>query len=335
MSERLSVVMPVHDEAANLRATIGALADAVERSGFAADLVLVDDGSTDGSPKVAREAAGSRLALTVVAQENRGRFEARRSGVAAAQGKWVLLLDGRVRLRPESLAFVEPRLRAGEGIWNGHVYVNTEGNPYGAFSNVLVELAWRHYFADPRTTSYGLDDFDLFPKGTTCFLAPRDLVADALDAFRSGYSDHRHANDDMPVIRWIAARDRIHISPSFACDYQPRATLGSFVRHSLHRGTVFLDGHGRRESRFFPLAAAFFPVSAVLGVAALRRPSLVPAIAATTSAAAATVAAAAGRSAFETASVAALAPVYAAAHGAGMWRGLALLARHRLANGAA
>jgi glycosyltransferase involved in cell wall biosynthesis len=335
VSERLSVVMPVHDEAAHLPATIGALADAVERSSLSADLLLVDDGSTDASADAARAAAGDRLPLTVVAQENRGRFEARRAGVAAAQGEWVLLLDGRVRLRPDSLAFVEARVREGERVWNGHVHVDTDGNPYGAFSNVLVELAWRDYFADPRTTSYGLEEFDRFPKGTTCFLAPRELLAEALDAFRSGYADLRHANDDTPVIRWIAARERIHISPEFACDYEPRATLGSFVRHSVHRGTVFLDGHGRPESRFFPLTAAFFPVSATLALASLRRPSLVLAVAAATSAGAAAVAAATGRSAFETASVAALAPVYAAAHGAGMWRGLVLLARHRLANGAA
>ncbi len=335
MSERLSVVMPVHDEAAHLPATIEALAAAVERSGFSADAVLVDDGSTDGSAEAARAAAGERLPLTVVAQQNRGRFEARRAGVGAAQGDWVLLLDGRVRIGLDSLAFVEPRLQEGARVWNAHVHVDTEGNPYGAFSNVLVELAWRDYFGEPRTTSYGLEEFDRFPKGTTCFLAPRELLLEALDGFRSGYADLRHANDDTPVIRWIAGRERIHISPSFACDYKPRATLSSFVRHSLHRGTVFLDGHGRRESRFFPLAAAFFPVSAVLALASLRRPSLVPAIAATTSAGAAAVAAATGRSAFETASVAALAPVYVAAHGAGMWRGLVLLARHRLANGPA
>jgi hypothetical protein len=333
MTERLSVVMPVHDEAAHLAATIEALVEAVAQSGFTADLVLVDDGSSDGSAEAARAAVGDRLPLTVLVQENRGRFDARRAGIAAARGEWVLLLDGRVRVRPESLAFVEPRLRNGERVWNGHVHVETDGNPYGAFSNVLVELAWRDYFADPRTTSYGPEEFDRFPKGTTCFLAPKRLLEEALDAFRSGYADLRNANDDTPVIRSIAARERIHISPGFACDYQPRATLGAFVRHSLHRGTVFLDGHGRPESRFFPLTLAFFPVSAALAITALRRPSLVPKVAATMSAAAGVVAATAGRSAFETASVAALAPVYAVAHGVGMWRGLALLVRRRLANG--
>ncbi len=165
MTEHLSVVMPVHDEAAHLPATIHALADAVGLSSFSADLVLVDDGSTDGSADAARAAAGDRLPLTVVAQANRGRFEARRAGVAAAQGDRVLLLDGRVRLRRDSLAFVAARVREGESVWNGHVHVDTAGNPYGAFSNVLVELAWRDYFGDPRTTSYGARRVRPLPQG--------------------------------------------------------------------------------------------------------------------------------------------------------------------------
>jgi len=334
VSASLSVVMPVFNEAPHLRATIDALVEAVERSGFEAELVLVDDGSIDGSAAVVRVALADRLLLRVVAQPNRGRFEARRAGLDAATGDWVLLLDGRVRLRPESLAFVHDRLAAGEIVWNGHVHVEIGGNPYGAFWNVLVELAWRGYFDDPRTTSFDTEGFDRYPKGTTCFLVPRQLLLDALSGYRSGYADLRHANDDTPVIRWIAARERIHLSPLFSCDYAPRATLRSFLRHSFHRGVVFVDGHGRLESRFFPIAVAFFPLSGGLALASLRRPALVPALAAATAVAGGTLAAVSGRSTFETASFGALAPVYAVAHGAGMWRGLALLARHRLVPGA-
>jgi len=329
MSEALSVVMPVHNEAPHLRGTIDALVESVGRSNFSAALVLVDDGSTDGSAEIATAALGDRLPLTVVAQPNVGRFGARRAGLEEAQGTWVLLLDARVRLQPDSLSFVQDRLAAGEKVWNGHVNVETGGNPYGAFWNVLVELAWRDYFAEPRTTSFDAESFDRYPKGTTCFLSPRLLMLEAIGMFRSGYANLRYANDDTPVLRWIAQRERIHLSPSFACEYTPRAAFRTFVRHSVHRGTVFLDGHGRPDSRFFPFAVAFFPLSTVLAAASFRRPALVPAFAATAAAAAGAVAAAAGRSAFETASFAALAPVYAVAHGAGMWRGLALLARDR------
>jgi len=330
MSSSLSIVMPVYNEAQHLRATIDALVEAVERSGFQAELVLVDDGSTDGSAEVVDDALSGRLPLHVVSQPNRGRLEARRAGLDAATGEWLLLLDGRVRLRPGSLAFVERRLAAGETVWNGHVHVETQGNPYGAFWNVLVELAWRDYFDDPRPVSFDAESFDRFPKGTTCFLVPQQLVMDAHGAFRSGYADSRHANDDTPLIRWIATRTSIHLAPSFACDYTPRATLRSFLRHSVHRGVVFLDGHGRRESRFFPVVVAFFPLSAGLIVASLRRPSLLARVGAMGAAAASALALASRRSPFEVASFGLLTPLYAIAHGAGMWRGLAMMVRQRL-----
>ncbi len=330
MSASLSVVMPVYNEATHLPATIESLVGALGESRFEAELVLVDDGSTDGSADVARHALAERVPLRVVAQPNRGRFEARRAGLEAATGEWVLLLDGRVRLARGALAFVADRVAADERVWNGHVHVETDGNPYAAFWNVLVELAWREYFDDPRTTSFDSESFDRYPKGTGCFLAPRELLLAALDHTRSGYEDARHMNDDAPLIRWIASRERVHLSPSFACSYRARATLGSFLRHSFHRGTVFLDGHGRRESRFFPVVVAFFPVSAALAVASLRRPALVPALAGTAALAAATVAAGPRRPLAQAGSFGALLPVYAVLHGAGMWRGLVLIGRARL-----
>src|SRR5436190_866933 len=144
------------------------------------------------------------------------------------------------------------------------------------FWRLLAELAWRDYFDNPRTTSFGLDEFDHYPKGTTCFLAPRALLEHAFGRFRSHYEDVRLANDDTPVLRALVAEERINISPEFACVYSPRTTVSSFMRHALHRGVVFVDGHGTPESRFFPFVVAFFPASAAVAVAALRRPLVAP-----------------------------------------------------------
>jgi glycosyltransferase involved in cell wall biosynthesis len=329
MSTPLSVVMPVWNEAPHLAETIDALVAAAERSEFSAVLVLVDDGSTDGSGAVASDALAGRLPLSVLEQPNRGRFEARRAGLEAAESDWVLLLDGRVRLDPDALAFVHERIAAAPAVWNGHVDVEADGNPYGTFWKLIAELAWEDYFAAPRETSFGSEDFDRYPKGTTCMLAPRDVLLEAVRAFRSRYADLRSANDDTPLLRWIAERQDIHLAPAFRCAYRPRTTLRAFVRHSVHRGIVFLDGHGRPESRFFPAVVAFYPVSVAVALGGLRRPRRLVRTALRVSAAAALLGVVKRRSPFEIGSLALLAPVYAAAHGLGMWKGLLALLRQR------
>jgi glycosyltransferase involved in cell wall biosynthesis len=320
--------MPVFNEEAHLRGTIDALATAIDGSGFEAELILVDDGSTDGSAAVARSSAHGRVPLRVIAQSNLGRFEARRAGLAAGSGDYVLLLDARVQLLPNSLRFVHDRLRA-EPVWNGHVYVETE-RVLSEFWRLLAELAWRDYFDSPRTTSFGLSEFDRFPKGMGCFLAPRALLEPAFARFRSRYADIRLSNDDTPILRALAADERVHISPEFACVYAPHTTVAGFLRHSIRRGVVFVDGHGTPASRFFPHVVAFFPLSAALAGIALRRPLLAPAAAAACGLAAAAYGAQAGRSRRELATLAVATPLYAVGHGLGMWRGLAELAWNRI-----
>ncbi len=323
------MVVPVFNEASHLPASMGALAAALDRSGLDAEVVVVDDGSSDGSADVARRALADRVPLRVLRQPNRGRYEARRAGVAASEGEHVLLLDARVSLAPRALHFARDRLESGEAVWNGHVHVETD-SMLGVFWRLLAELAWRDYFDRPRTTSFGLHEFDRFPKGTTCFLAPRTLLTWAFEQFTTRYADVRLANDDTPILRKLAERERIGISPQFACAYAPRTSLGRFLRHSIHRGTVFLDGHGTRESRFFPVVLAFFPLSAALVIATLRRPAVGPAALAALGLAAGVYGRRAGRSRREVQTLFLVTPLYAVGHGLGMWRGLGELVRGRV-----
>jgi glycosyltransferase involved in cell wall biosynthesis len=329
LGDSLSVVMPVFNEEAHLGATIDALAEAVEGSGFEAELVVVDDGSTDGSAEVARAHADGRLGVRVVSRPNSGRFEARRAGLDVAKGELVLLLDGRVTLERGALRFVRERVDAGEPVWTAHVHVESESS-FGIFWRLLAELAWRDYFDRPRTTSFGVAEFDRYPKGTTCFVAPRALLLDTFARFRPHVADVRLANDDTPLLRDLAARSPIGISPEFSCVYVPRTSPGRFLRHSIRRGVVFVDGHGRPESRFFPVVLAFFPLSIAFAFAVARRPVVAPAAAAAVGLGAAAYGASAGRNRAEIRALALVSPVYALGHGLGMWRGLAELVRWRL-----
>lgn len=321
----LTVVIPAYNQEREIGPTLRAVERAVHRGPFAADVVVVDDGSSDATGDAARN-VGIALPLEVVRQENAGRLAARRRGLGVASGDFVLLIDSRVAIDEDALRFVGDVLatNASQSVWNAHVEVDTVGNPYGVFWDVLTQNAFSTYFSEPRTTSFGSEEFDAFPKGTTCFLAPRLLLVEAFAVRSSGYADERYANDDTVALRQLAAGARINISPGFRCTYEPRRNLKGFGRHAYHRGIVFLDGHGRRGTRLYPVVIAFYPLSvAWLALATRSRVAAVAPLGL-----AAVVGAALALRLHRAADVpvtAALAPVYALAHGAGMWRGALML----------
>jgi glycosyltransferase involved in cell wall biosynthesis len=328
----LSVVIPVYNEPDWISVAVADAVTALERSAFTdAEFVIVDDGSEQAT-QAALQNLRAPFPLRVLRQENRGRFLARRAGIEAASGELILLLDSRVSLEPDSLRFISEQLAINGSlpIWNAHCEIDLRGNPYARFWNAITEVAYREYCANPRTMSYGIDDFDRFPKGTTCFLAPRDALLDATEHFESNFSDTRHANDDTSVIRLLAARQPINISPGFACVYRSRDSLLPFLRHAFHRGTIFIDGWARPGGRFFGVIVAFYPLSALAVLFSLRRPRSAAAAALAAPAAAFGAGAALRRSRADSAAWALLGPLWICVYGAGMWRGLWLLLRARL-----
>src|ERR1700693_3437194 len=84
----LSVVMPCLDEAATVGICVKKAIDALERHGIRGEVIVADNGSTDGSQQIAME-HGAR----VVPIETRGYGSAPRGGIAAARGRFVLMGD--------------------------------------------------------------------------------------------------------------------------------------------------------------------------------------------------------------------------------------------------
>jgi glycosyltransferase involved in cell wall biosynthesis len=84
----LSVVMPCLNEAATVGACVKKAMEALELHGIRGEVIVADNGSTDGSQQIARE-FGAR----VVPVEKRGYGSALQSGIAAAHGEFVLMGD--------------------------------------------------------------------------------------------------------------------------------------------------------------------------------------------------------------------------------------------------
>lgn len=93
----VSVVIPAHDAA---RTLADAVASAQAQQPPPREVIVVDDGSRDGTPAVAAAFPGVHL----IRQRNQGPAAARNRGVAVASGEWVAFLDADDVWRPERLA---------------------------------------------------------------------------------------------------------------------------------------------------------------------------------------------------------------------------------------
>jgi polyisoprenyl-phosphate glycosyltransferase len=86
----VSVVLPVFNEKGHLLAEIDRIRKALETSSYTYEIIVVDDGSTDGSGDRLRSVEGIRV---ISFPRNRGSGSARKAGTFAARGRAVVWTD--------------------------------------------------------------------------------------------------------------------------------------------------------------------------------------------------------------------------------------------------
>lgn len=90
MSEKVSVIVPVY----NVETYLEKCVESVLCQTYADyELILVDDGSTDGSGTLCDSLAQRDTRIRVLHQENQGLSGARNAGLSATAGQWVIFLD--------------------------------------------------------------------------------------------------------------------------------------------------------------------------------------------------------------------------------------------------
>jgi len=105
----LSVVAPIYNEEESIPHLLAEIHRALDGTGLSFEIVLIDDGSVDGSFRVLEACATSDPALVVIRfRRNFGQTAALQAGLDAARGRRVVLLDADLQNDPADI----PRMLA-------------------------------------------------------------------------------------------------------------------------------------------------------------------------------------------------------------------------------
>jgi glycosyltransferase involved in cell wall biosynthesis len=138
----LSVVIPCFNEVATLESIV----DAVERSPVKdLEIILVDDGSTDGTRELLRDKLEGRVAQVIYHPANRGKGAALRSGFSAATGDLVIIQDADLEYDPQEYPQLIAPILAGKA---DVVF----GSRFSGGSSVRVLYYW-HYLGNRLLTT--------------------------------------------------------------------------------------------------------------------------------------------------------------------------------------
>jgi glycosyltransferase involved in cell wall biosynthesis len=196
--ERLSIIVPVYNEVATSRAVIDRLL-AVDLP-LPREILVVDDGSTDGTGSVLDVAVSEGLPIVVVhAERNAGKGSAIRKGLRHATGSIVAIQDADLELDPAQLAaLVRPILTGEADVVYGSRFLG------GRSSAPFVTVAANRVLTTATNLLFGGSLTDM----ETCYKVMRLEVAHSL-----GLTAERFDIEPQITARLLRGGHRIHEVP--------------------------------------------------------------------------------------------------------------------------
>ncbi|RKY61557.1 MAG: glycosyltransferase [Candidatus Neomarinimicrobiota bacterium] len=111
----ISVVVPIYNEAASLREMVAGIQSALKKSSYEYEIILVDDGSRDGSDLIGKELAESNPEVSTIRfQRNLGKAAALNEGFNAAKGEFIATIDADLQDDPEAIPKMADKIKEGE-----------------------------------------------------------------------------------------------------------------------------------------------------------------------------------------------------------------------------
>jgi glycosyltransferase involved in cell wall biosynthesis len=220
----VTAIIPTYNRRAYIRRAI----DSILAQTLPVDeIIVVDDGSTDGTAEAVTEWFGDRVRL--IRQQNTGVSGARRHGIREARGEWIAFLDSDDEWSPERnqlLSQAAARLPSDAAWLFGDLRVVTDAGPGQTLyeKHGLVVKQSPEIFADSLTVQFPFQ----FGMLQGSWIRRSALVA--LDCF----SVDLRSDDDLLAGFQVACRYRVAAIPD---------VVGSYFRTSdLDAGSVVVNG---------------------------------------------------------------------------------------------
>lgn len=179
----LSIIIPAFNEAEGIGGVLQTLRTYLDQQRIVADILVVDDGSTDGTGDKASVISGVRV---ITHTRNKGYGAALKTGISAATTEWVMTYDSDSQHTPENLAAVLPAMKENVDLiigkregYNGPFIRQPGKRLIGIVANYLTETKIPDFNSGLRAfrREKVLPYLHLFPNGfsfsttsTVCFL---------------------------------------------------------------------------------------------------------------------------------------------------------------------
>ncbi len=118
--KKLSVVVPLYNEEENVRKVVEDLEETLSFLNGGCEIILVDDGSTDGTADIAHVMEGRYPNIRVLSHGiNRGKSAALMTGFSQVEGDYIVLMDGDGQFLAKDILRMMEKLEEGYDVVNG------------------------------------------------------------------------------------------------------------------------------------------------------------------------------------------------------------------------
>lgn len=108
MEEKISVIIPVYNVEKYVRKSIKSMINQTYQN---LEILIVDDGSTDGCPSICDEFADNDSRIRVIHQPNKGQGAARNRALDIATGEYICYMDSDDSVKPDYIEFLYRQLK--------------------------------------------------------------------------------------------------------------------------------------------------------------------------------------------------------------------------------